>query len=181
VQLLTNITSLLLLMMTMSLCSLHAFAQTQPILSDEPPRKPVEKVQKIDFLYLASEAYLSAGTTVDMYTTANGLGHPTTAYRANGTFLTRYYIGEDGWAGCFGKRNTTGVISANVALNIGFDLLDRRLYRRGGRWRIAAITLNVLKGTGNLADGFHNIKVARDVDKRVRLQTGYAGRIIWSR
>lgn len=172
-----------LLLMAMSSSSSHAFAQTQPFLPDEPPKRPVEKAKKIDFPYLLSEAYLAGGTALDMKSTADVLGHPTTAYRADRTFLTHYYAGECGWAGVvFGKRNTVGAVWSNTLLNVGFDMLDRKLYRRGGRWRIAALGLNVLKGTGNWVDGFHNVRVDKNVDKYVRLETGYkTGLIIWSR
>ena len=180
-ELLTKIPITLLFLIAVSASSSRALAQTQPAPPDDAPRKLNEGRRKIDFLYLASETYLAAGTTLDMKSTVDGLDHPTTAYRANRTFLTHYYATESGWAKFLGKRNATGIVVANVLLNTGFDLVDRRLYRRGGRWRIAAVALNVLKGTENMADGFQNIRLNGSVDERVRLETGYTGRIIWSR
>jgi hypothetical protein len=140
-----------------------------------------KKADKIDFLYRASNAYLVGGTWLDMTTTYPVLHHPTVAYRADGSVLTRYYGIETGWAGCLGRRNTVAVIAANVALNAGLNLLSRRIYRRGGRWRVLAITVNVLKGTDNLMAGVHNIRYNAGVDGRVQLATGYMGQIRWSR
>ncbi len=180
-RLLTKLPAALLLLIAMGASSLRATAQMQFTPRVDAPTKQVEGHRKIDLLYLASEAYLAAGTAVDMKSTADGLHHPTMAYRADGIFLTHYYVTENGWAGFLGNRNADGVVLANVLLNTGFDLADRRLYRRGGRWRILAVTLNVLKGTENVADGVSNIRMLGSINKRVRLETGYTGRIIWSR
>ena len=159
-----------------------AVAQNSPSSADEDrPLSQINKVRKIDFLYYASEAYLAAGTGFDMMTTAHNLGHPTTAYSASGSFLTHYYVQETGWASVVGPRNTSGVILANVALNLGIDLLDRKLYRRGGKWKTAAVSLNVLKGTGNIICGINNIRTSDGIDKVVQMQTGYKGVIVWSR
>ena len=119
------------------------------------PKK--EEGRKLDFLYKASRVYLFTGTSLDMVSTARALNHPTVARRTDGSVLGRYPAIETGWAGRFGRRNTFAVVGANVGLNAGIDLLSRRIYRRGGRWRILAITLNVLKGTGNMMAGIHNI------------------------
>jgi len=160
----------------------HAFAQNSSSSVDEDkPTEPVKKIQKLDFLYYASEAYLTAGTGLDMMTTAHNLGHPTTASSTSGVFLTHYYVEETGWAGIVGRRNTDGIILSNVALNLGIDLLDRKLYKRGGKWRTVAVSLNVLKGTGNMVCGINNIRAAGRIDQVVRMQTGYKGIIVWSR
>ena len=180
-RLLTKLPAALLLLIVMSASSSLAMAQMHFVPRTDAPTKQAEGYRKIDFLYLSSEAYLAAGTTMDMKSTVDGLHHPTMAYRADGTFLTHYYVTENGWAGFLGNRNADGIVLANVLLNTGFDLVDRRLYRRGGRWRILAATLNVLKGTENMADGVSNIGMLGSIDKRVRLETGYTGRIIWSR
>jgi hypothetical protein len=180
-RLLTNIPITLLLLIASSLMNpTRAIAQIELTLPEAPLVVHVEKVRKTDFLYLGSQAFLGAGTMMDMKSTVDGLNHPTVASRQNGMFLTNYYARETGWAGVFGQKNTNGVVAANVLLSTGFDLLDRRLYRRGGKWRIVAITLNFAKGLDNGMSAFHNIGVNKDIDKHVRLQTGYNGRIIWS-
>lgn len=161
--------------------SLCAFAQASTTDKDPPRELVLKKNQKIDFLYHASEAYLTAGTGFDMMTTANGLGHPTTASSTSGVFLTHYYAEETGWARIAGPRDTSGVILANVALNLGIDLLDRKLYKRGGKWRAVATSLNVLKGTSNVVAAVNNIRTNEGIDKVVQMQTGYTGRIVWSK
>jgi hypothetical protein len=178
----TKAVVLIMLAIAIGLGSLpHAFAQTSTPVGDDAPREVVKKSQKIDFLYHASEAYLAAGTSFDMMTTANGLGHPTTAWTNNGVFLTHYYVQEKGWARIAGRRDTAGVVLANVVLNAGIDLLDRKLYRRGGKWRTVAVGLNVLKGTGNFAAGINNMRTLNGIDKVVQMQTGYRGAVVWSR
>jgi hypothetical protein len=179
-QLSTKVPTIMLFVAMSLASSLRAFTQMQS-LPDDPSMERAEKIPKWDFRYLASEAYLAGGTVVDMRTTIDGLDHPTNAYTTSGKFLMQYTVRENGWAAFLGNRNTFGVVSANVLLNTGFDLLDRRLYRRGGRWRIMAISLNVAKATGNWVDGFHNMRVLGNVDRAVALQTGYHGTIIWSR
>ena len=159
-----------------------AFAQVALSSEGSLPDAPVKKSQKIDLLFRASEGYLAAGTTFDMMTTANNLGHPTTASSSGGVFLTHYYAEENGWAGpIVGQRNTTGVVLANVGLNLGIDLLDRRLFKRGGKWRVAAISLNMLKGTASMFCGMNNIRTNEGVNKVVQMQTGYKGIVVWSR
>ena len=161
--------------------SKHTFAQDPLTTDEDKPMVVVKKSQKIDFLYHASEAYLAAGTGFDMMTTAHNLGHPTTASSTSGIFLTHYYAQETGWAAMAGPRNTNGVVLSNVALNLGIDLLNRKLYRRGGKWRFVAMSLNVLKGTGNIVCGVNNIRTNEGIDKVVQVQTGYKGIVVWSR
>jgi len=175
----TNISKTILLIALGLVSPTLAFTQFQS-LPDEPAQpRQVEKVPKRDFLYLASEAYLVGGTVVDMRTTAEGLDHPTSAYTTSGKFLMQYTIRESGWASFLGVHNTFRVTTANVLMNTGLDLLDRKLYRRGGRWRIAAISLNVAKATIGVTDGLRNMKVLGNVDKVVQLQTGYRGAVVW--
>lgn len=171
-----------MLVFAMSLMSSsRTFAQNVfPADSDRPQEKQGRKVQKLDLVYHASEVYLAAGTGLDMMTTAHNLGHPTTAYSARGDFLTHYYAEETGWASVVGRRDTTGVVLANVALNVGIDLLDRKLYKRGGKWKFAAMSLNVLKGTGNIVCGIRNIKTDEGIDQAVQMRTGYKGIVVWS-
>jgi hypothetical protein len=161
--------------------SLRAFAQASPPTDEDRPTVPMRKVQKLDFLYRASETYLTVGTGLDMMTTVHGLHHPTTASSASGVFLTHYYTQENGWARFVGKRDAPGVVLANVLLNTGIDMLDRKLYRRGGKWRAVAVTFNLLKGTDNMVCGFNNIHMLGGIDKVVQVQTGYKGLIVWSR
>ncbi len=170
-----------LLMLAMSASSPPANAQDQLFRNEDGRRESREKrADKLDFLYKASNVYLFAGTSLDMVTTVQGLNHPEMARRTDGSVLGRYPGVETGWAGCFGRRNTFAVVSANVALNVGINLLSRKIYRRGGHWRILAVALNVLKGTDNMAAGFHNMKYASALDERIRA-TGYTGQIVWSR
>lgn len=143
------------------------------------PRR--EDGRKLDLLYKASRVYLFAGTSLDMVSTARALDHPTVARRTDGSVLGRYPAMETGWAGRFGRRNTTAIVAAHVGLNTGIDLLSRRIYRRGGRWRILAIALNVLKGTDNMVAGIQNIRYSRALDRQVVEATGYKGSIVWSR
>ncbi|HVN26466.1 MAG TPA: hypothetical protein VMT99_02325 [Candidatus Paceibacterota bacterium] len=112
------------------------------IFAKELDKQKADK--RIDFAFKASRWYLRGATGLDMSTTYIGLD------RSHGV--------ETGWAKCFGNRNTSAVIAANAGLNAGIDWLDRRLYQRGGRWRILATSLNVLKGTGNALDGVNNIR-----------------------
>ncbi len=140
--------------------------------------EPKRETGKIAFLYKASNLYLLGGTTVDMITTARLMNHPTMAYRADGSALGLYSGVETGWARCLGRKNTGATVMANVALNAGVGLLSRKLYRRGGHWRIVAIAVNVLKGTNSMVAGIHNIRYDRD--EYVRKATGYKGQVVWS-
>lgn len=137
--------------------------------------------RKVDFLFRASRGYLAVGTTVDMVSTIRVLHHPTVARREDGTFLARSYGVETGWAKAFGKRNTAAVVAANVGLNLGVDLLSRKLYRKGGRWRYVAIGLNLWKGTDSLMAGIGNIRYYnRGFDRRIQEATGYRGSVVWT-
>jgi hypothetical protein len=137
-----------------------------------------EGMHKTTLFDKASRSYLVGGITLDAVSTFRLMDHPTKAYREDGSFLATYHGIETGWARCFGARNKFAAISANVALDAGIDMLSRKIYRRGGRWRILANGLTVLKGTGNMADGIHNMRF--DPDRSVRMATGYQGQIIWS-
>jgi hypothetical protein len=162
--------------------SLRVCAQEESqLLQDDRPKAPEKrKLNRVDFLYMASEGYLAGGTWLDASTTAGGLHHPTMAYGSNNLFLMRYVVTEDGWAGCLGKRDAFTASGANVLLNLGISELSRRWYRRGGRWRIAAIGLNGAKATDNLIAGIRNDRLNASIDQRVRTLTGYRGVIIWS-
>lgn len=115
-----------------------------------------------------------------MTTTIQGLSHPTTAYRSDDIFLTHYYVVESGWAGCFGKRDIATAVAANVMLNVGIDWFSRRLYARGGRWRVLAFGALLAKGTSSMIAAGSNIQNNERIDRNVRLATGYQGRILWS-
>lgn len=168
-----------LLFVAMGLASsspIHAQPQEDTPKSLEPRRG----AGKIGFLYKASRVYLLAGTALDATSTARLMGHPTLARREDGTVLARYYGTETGWASHFGgRRNTGAAIAANVALNAGMELFSRKMYRRGGRWRILAIAVNVFKGTDSMVAGIRNIR--HDPDRQVREVMGYRGQIVWSR
>lgn len=138
-----NALSVTLLMMVRLVTVPSSFAQTQFQFKREDFLEPKRKADKIDFFYKASQGYLLGATGLDMSTTVMGLDH-------GGV--------ETDWAKCFGKRDTFGVVGANVGLNAGIGYLDRKMYQRGGRWRIAATVLNVLKGTTNTMSGIHNIR-----------------------
>jgi hypothetical protein len=156
------------------------YAQMIEPFREEKPKESKKEAGKIGFLYKASSVYLSGATLLDMSSTARVLNHPTVASTAEGSVLARYQGEEVGWAGFLGKRNTGAAVGANVLLNVGIDLLGRSLYRRGGHWRILAVAVNVLKGTDNLLAGIHNVRFNADTDGRIRLATGYTGRISWS-
>ena len=143
--------------------------------------KPEQAQKKPSFVFRASEFYLAGGTAFDMTTTVRGLDHPTTALRSDGAFLSHYYVVEKGWAGFLGRRDAFTAVSANVLLNVGIDRFSHRLYARGGRWRAIAIGTNVLKGTFNALAAGSNIRSDERIDRKVRLATGYGGRIVWSR
>lgn len=163
----------LLMLLTMSLMnSSLALAQIQDKWKE--PRKE----SKMDFLYKASNVYLAGGTALDSFSTARFMNYNAVARRSDGVVLGRFYGQETGWAACFGKRNAFAAVSANAALNVGVGWLSRRLYRRGGKWRVLAIGLNFVKGTDSLAAGYHNITFNRDL--AVQQATGYRGRIVWS-
>lgn len=171
----------LTLMAVGSTCSSAAFAQVQYFQRNGFLPGPKKEDRKLNFLYRASDIYLSVGTALDATSTVRILDHPTVASRPDGTVLARYYGLETGWASCFGRQNASAVVAANVALNVGINLLSRRLYRRGGRWRILAITVNVLKGTDSLVAGIHNVRRNADVDRQIRVAAGgYSGPIVWS-
>jgi hypothetical protein len=116
---------------------------------------------------------------MDAYTTSRGLQLPTMAYRSNGTFLMRYAVTENGWAKCLGDRDAFAASGANVFLNLGVAEVSRRWYRRGGRWRIAAVALEGAKATDSLIAGVRNERISANVDSRVRTLTGYRGVVVW--
>lgn len=177
--------TVLVLMAASFISSTPSFAQirnvenwlSKPAINFTRPRK---KADKIDFVYKASEVYIGGATWFDMFTTVRGMDHPTVAMRADGSVLMRYHGVEVGWAKIVGDRNTGAVVAANVALNAGLALLSRRLYQRGGRWRYAAIAVNVLKGTDNALAAYGNIRYGGSIDERIRAVTGYTGPIHWS-
>lgn len=158
--------------------SSRAVAQTGSPLPDAP--KPTERrSDRMDLLYRVSEGYLAEGTWFDGWTTSRALGHPTMAYRSNGVFLMRYVVTEGGWARCFGKRDAYTAVTANVLLNAATEELSRRLYRRGGRWRLAALGVNLYKATSSTLAGVHNLNVEAGIDQHIQNWTGYRGAIIW--
>jgi len=161
-----------------SLVSLLCVAKVQA--QEDLPQAPKKKSDKIDFLYRASLPVLGAATSVDAFTTVRNLNHPTTAFRADGTFLMDYYVVENGWARYFGDRSPFAATTANVLLNAGVIQLSHRLYLRGGRWRIAAAALVLAKAGVNFAGGIQNERYSESIDQRVRLSTGYKGAVLWS-
>lgn len=167
-------TCVMLVLMAMSLIhSSHAFAQTEDM-----PDEPESNTDQVSVTYRVSDVYLAVGTMLDMTSTVRLMGHPTIAYRGDGSVLTHYHGIEAGWARVFGDRNEFTAVAANVGLNVGLNLLSRKIYRRGGYWRVLAIGMNVLKGTDNLVAGIHNIRY--NADRNVRSVTGYSGPIHWS-
>jgi hypothetical protein len=138
-------------------------------------------VPKLSFAFRASECYLAGGTAFDMTTTVRSLDHPTTALRNDGTFLAHYYVKEEGWAGIFGRRDMATAVIANVLLNVELDRLSRKLYSRGGRWRVIAYGVVLSKGTLNALAAGGNIRDDGRINQQVRVATGYRGLILWSK
>ncbi len=175
----------LLLLMMGFITPLSAIGQT-PLFSlferghpsTEGPPKPVPK---LSFAFHASECYLAGGTAFDMTTTVRSMDHPTTALRSDGTFLAHYYAKEDGWAGVFGRIDVATAVIANVLLNAEVDRFSRKLYSRGGRWKVFAFGVVLSKGTLNAIAAGGNIRSDGRIDQQVRLATGYRGLILWSR
>lgn len=121
---------------------------------DHPSVAGNKESKKIDFLFLASQGAFAGATWFDGWTTERGLRrYPT--------------VTEDGWARCFGERNTFAVTTANVALNAGIGTLSHRLYRRGGRWRFVAIGLVTAKTVSSALAGAHNLRLEERMDKRM--------------
>ncbi len=146
------------------------------------PEETKKGSRKLDTFYRISRLYLGVGTGLDGFSTARVLNHPTVAYRTDKTVLGHFYGVEVGWAGSVvGKRNTDAVVAANVLLNVGIERLSRTLYRRGGRWRFLAIGLVLWKATDSTVAGAGNLKFDAGIDARLRMATGYTGKIIWSR
>jgi len=133
-----------------SVNSPRAFAQNfQPTkrFSRETFAKPEGKADTIDSAYTASQWYLRGATGLDLTTTVIGMGE----HRGV----------EAGWAKCFGRNNTAGVLAANGAVDFGVSFASRRIYRMGGRWRYLAIAMNVARATGIASDGIHNVAYLR--------------------
>lgn len=151
---------------------------SSPAARAQKREKLWEKPHKLDLLFKVSNAYLSGGTMLDTMSTIRLMDWNAVAHGTNGTVLGRYYGEEAGWASFLGKRNTGAVVAANVLLNAGVSMLDRKLYRRGGHWRYLAITLNLLKGTDSVVAGVHNITF--NPDQAVQRATGYSGTVLWS-
>lgn len=173
--------SFLLLLGVMSLVSsLPAVGQQFQHLPDGPyPRKVKKKSDKIDFFYDISR-YAHAGASVaDSVTTTQLLDHPTAAYSAQGQFLTYYYTREVGWASCLSQRNAFVVTTANEVLDTGVDVFARRLDKRGGRWRFAAIALLAGKTAISATAAGHNVLFGEGINRQVDLATGYKGLIVW--
>lgn len=172
-------TSLMFILLATDWKTSQANAQT-PTLPDDPSVKlTIERPRKRDLPYLASQAFFAGGTAMDMTTTADGLDHPTTAYRSNGTFLAYYYDREAMFPGSLWNRNASAVVTVDALLNGGFGEWNRRFYRGGHRK--LAITLTLLNGAGHWAFAIHNMQANGSVDKRVALATGYTGRIYWGK
>jgi hypothetical protein len=173
------------LLVTMGLVNLSLPANSQTLFSLQGGMmripKPEQVPKKPSFVFRASEFYLAGATAFDMTTTVDGsgLGHPTTAYRSDGSFLTHYYVVEKGWAGFLGRRDPWTAVGANVIKNAVIDRYTNKLYALGGRWRPVAIGVNVLTGTLNALAAGSNIRSGERIDQQVRLATGYKGKIVW--
>jgi hypothetical protein len=175
-----------LLLLTAGLITPKSATSQTPLFSllrgsPKIPEGPPKPAPKPSFAFRASELYLAGGTAFDMTTTVTSLNHPTTALRSDGTFLAHYYVEEKGWAGVFGRRDTLTAVAGNVLLNAGIDCFSRRLYSRGGKWRVLAYGLVLSKGTLNAIAAESNIRNDERIDSRVRLATGYKGLILWSK
>ena len=172
------------LLAAMSLVNSPLPANPQSMFTFMRGRAEIPKAEQVpkktSFAFKASELFLASGTAFDMTTTVRSLDHPTTAYRSDGSFLAHYDVIETGWAGFLGNRDPFTVVTANVILNAGVDRFSRRLYARGGRWRVLAIGVPLLKGTLNSIAAGNNIRFDRRIDGQVRLATGYKGQIVWS-
>jgi hypothetical protein len=177
--LLTNPCIIVLLGVMGLMSSLHACGQLQTLPDDPKPQKAKKKSDKTDFFYDVSRWSLVGATVADDVTTAQGLDHPTSAYTSSGKFLTNYYVREVGWAKFLGNRNVFAATAGNAALNAGVDFAGRRLDKRGGRWRIAAIALVAGRSAISATAAVHNIRLEQGIDHQVSLATGYKGLIVW--
>jgi hypothetical protein len=97
---------ILLAVMSVMNSSLPANSQSMFLLNGNSAKalKP-EPVHKTSFAFKTSELFLAGGTAFDMTTTVRSMGHPTAAYRSDGTFLARCDVSETGWAGFLGKQD----------------------------------------------------------------------------
>ena len=161
--------------------SSHVFAQLGDSQQAELEKAPEKKKGAIDHWYVASLPILSGATALDAFTTAHNLDHPTVASRVDGTFLANCHFREDGVSRLFGGTGAFSAPAENTLFNFGVTLLSRRLARRGGWWKVAAVTLNLAKAGANVEGGVHNMIAASRVDQQVRLETSYRGVIVWSR
>ena len=158
----------------------RAIGQLQPYPDAPTIQQPRKKPDKIERLQRIADWSLTGATVADVWTTAHGMDLPTSAYAVpSGTFLAHYYVREAGWTKCFGDRNTLAATTANAALNVGVDLLGKRLEKRGGRWRFAGIALVAGKAALNATAAVHNIRVQAGINQQVRSATGYNGPIAW--
>lgn len=170
----------LLVLCAMGISPSVAQAQTQ-LLQGTLIRKQKGESGNLDFLFKVSEWTLREGTALDAIGTRVVIDHPTVARRTDGSVLGYFYGKEEGWAGpIVGRRDASGAIAANILLNIGVDLLSQKLYRRGGRLRFLALGLRLWKSTDSTMAGVHNLRFNAGINDRLRVATGYRGRIIWS-
>jgi hypothetical protein len=147
----------------------------------KPSEVSAKPASKSSFAFRATELYFAGDTAFDMTTTVRSMDHPTTALRSDHTFLTHYYMEEEGWAGVFGRRDKVTAVAANVFLNAGIDRFSRKLYSRGGKWRALAYGVLFTKGTFNALAAGGNIRNEERINEQVRLATGYKGQIIWTK
>lgn len=156
----------------------RAIAQTLDLPDAPSVKLKTERPRKRDLPYLASEAFFTGGTAADMYTTAEGLNHPTLAYRSDGTtFLAYYHDKEVMFPGSMFSGSASRVVILDSLLNAGFETADRWLY--GGGHRRMAIVLNLLNGGGHVVFAIHNMQVNGSADQRVASATHYYGLIRW--
>jgi len=130
--------------------SSHVICQQLGGLQPELRKAPEKKRNAIDRWYVASLPILSGATALDAFTTAHNLDHPTVASRADGSLLATYRCTEDGASRYFGGTGPVSASAENSLFNFGVTLLSRRLARRGGWWKVAAVTLNLAKAGANV-------------------------------
>lgn len=162
----------LILLAAVSFGSLSALAQVQYLVKPASDLRIERKPEKYGFLkpaYWASQSFLLVATVRDSKSTVDVLNHPPVMSYATAGGVARatpYYGVETGWARFLGKRNTGGIVAANVLANAGVSYASYRMYRRGGwKWKTAAIALTTARAVIVWRSAGHNNDILRRMNQ----------------